>query len=111
MAPPPITAPPPPQPRNPFVNAQVLWQMGGKLQGVVRGIRAATGGNNAYGQKQGWFLDLDAGAQGLFTARVNVGDVRHRKLFERFGPNWLSQTIVLRLPTPADNTKAAWVVD
>src|SRR6266702_6451276 len=37
------TAPPPQRPRNPFINAQMLYANGGKIAATIIGVRSAAG--------------------------------------------------------------------
>jgi hypothetical protein len=110
--------PPPPQgERNPFLNAPWLWANGDQsnmlrpIQAKITGIRAATGGNPQYANRGGWFLDCILGNGSKVTARVNVGDNRHQRLYARFQNNLIGQTVTFRLSHPGDNTKAPWTVE
>lgn len=128
----PITPPPPPMPRNPFITAIVLYNNGGRINAKITGARSSAGVRSKnrpdIPDRGGWILDLQCekeiegaitDANGTlqsvrtnqFSARVNVGDSRHQKLWARFQQNWIGQTITVRLPTPMDGTKAQWVID
>ncbi len=115
-----FTAPPPQAPKNPFINAMFLYQRGGSVQAKILALRPIPGGGvNKFGQvdRGGWYLDCQLTDGTMVTARVNIGDQRHHRLFSRHkNPDGVTcdligKTAIFRLPTPADNTKAAWTVD
>lgn len=114
-----FTAPPPQAPKNPFVNAQFLYArnpMGGVLQAKVLAIRVIPAPPNGLNKFQnqdrgGWYLDCQLQDGSNVTARVNVGDQRHQRLFARYQTNIIGQVITFRLPTPLDQTKALWTVE
>jgi hypothetical protein len=104
--------PPPPQaPRNPFVTAQFLWQFGKPISATIQGMRPAVGGNNKFGDRKGWFLDLLLENGTAATGRINEGDQRHQRLWAAFADKPLGRKIILRLPNPGDMTKALWTLD
>jgi hypothetical protein len=109
-----FTAPPPQAPKNPFINAMFLYQRGGSVQAKILALRPIPGGAvNKFGQvdRGGWYLDCQLTDGTMVTARVNIGDQRHQRLFAKYQSNIVGQAVTFRLPTPADNTKAAWTVD
>lgn len=106
-----FTAPPPRAPQNPFVNAQFLYQFGKPMRATIQGIRPAVGGNSKYGERPGWFFDFQLENGVACVGRINIGDQRHQRLFAAFGDKPIGRSVILRLPNPADTTKAAWTLD
>lgn len=109
-----FTPPPPMAPKNPFINAMFLYQRGGSIQAKILALRPIPGGAvNKFGQvdRGGWYMDCQLQDGTLVTARVNIGDQRHQRLFAKYQTNIVGQVATFRLPTPADDTKAAWTVD
>lgn len=112
-----FTAPPVQGERNPFLNAQWLWQNGDQsnaLRPVVArivAVRQAFGGNPQYQNRGGFFLDLVLQNGTKLVARVNIGDQRHQRLYSKFGANLVGQVVTFRLSHPGDQTKGPWTVD
>lgn len=104
-------APPPQAPRNPFVNAQFLYQFGKPIKATIQAMRPATGGRAEYANRGGWFLDLTLENGTAATGRINVGDQRHQRLWAAYGEHPIGKTVVLRLTHPGDQTKAPWTID
>jgi len=96
-------------PRALFINGLLIHGMGGSVRARIIGVRPPTGGRADIQQKPQWFVDFDIKGK-VYTGRVSVGDVRHATLWARFQDRWVGQEVEIRLPTPADNTKAAWVI-
>ena len=109
-------APPPDSPKYPFINAQWLWQKFGATGGgeaKINGIRDARARRMPSGElsQPGWFLDVTFRDGTNATAKVSIGDIRHKRLYAKFGANLMGQVILIRLAHPGDNTKAPWVVE
>ena len=113
----PFTAPPPQGERYPFINAAWLWANGdqrNQLRSVtakILRVRQATGGRPEFQNRGGFFLDCETQAGVRVTARVNVGDQRHQRLYAKFQSNLVGQTVMFRLAHPGDQTKAPWTVE
>lgn len=113
----PFTAPPPQGERNPFINALWLWTNGDQssplrpITGKIVGLRQATGGNPQYQNRGGFFIDLMLANGSKVTARVNVGDQRHQRLYAKYQSNLMGQVVTIRLSHPGDQTKAPWTVE
>ena len=127
----PVTPPPPPMPRNPFINAQMVYANGGKFTATITAVRDAS---NVKSKKRpdiqprkGWLIDLatpqpvrgfqdnngtiiEVATQAV-CGRINEGDMRHQTLWAKYGPNWVGRQVTIRLPLPTDNTKAEWLVE
>lgn len=110
-------APPPQGERNPFLNAPWLWANGDqkdqlrRVTGRILGLRQAVGGNPQYANRGGWFLDIVLTNGVKVTARINIGDTRHQRLYAKFQNNIVGQTVTFRLSHPGDQTKAPWIVE
>lgn len=104
-------APPPQAPRNPFVNAQFLYQFGKPMKARINAMRQATNGNSKFGDKRGWFLDLTLENGTACTGRINEGDQRHQRLWAAYKEQPIGREIVVRLTHPGDQTKAPWTID
>jgi hypothetical protein len=113
----PFTAPPPQGENSPFINAPWLWANGDqndqlrRVQAKITGLRQATGGNPAFQNRGGFFLDCVLANGAKVTARVNIGDNRHQRLYAKFQNNIVGQTVTFRLSHPGDGTKAPWTVE
>lgn len=112
-----FTPPPPQGDRNPFLNAQWLWDNGDQsnplrpVMAKITGLRQATGGNPAFANRGGFFLDLLLQNGTKATARVNIGDQRHQRLYAKFQDKIVGRTVMFRLSHPGDNTKGPWTIE
>lgn len=119
--------PPPRAPQEPFINAAFLWAYQRPIKAKIDGMRDATGTGNTDFQKQqrpgqpprrAWFLDFTLEDGKKATGRINEGDMRHHRLWQRYQGNVVGQTVTLRLSNPGDidpftqkPTKAPWMID
>ena len=116
-------APPPREPQNPFVNAEMLWKFGRPVRATILGMRDATGtGKKEFASERGarkaWFLDLKLEDGTKANGRINEGDMRHQKLWAAYQGQCVGHSITLRLSNPGDidpftkkQTKAPWMID
>jgi hypothetical protein len=101
-------APPPP---SEFINGEIMEKhFKGRALFRITGIRAAVGGNSKFGDRPGFFFDLDHRGT-PYVARITNGSNRHRILWDRFGDAAVGESITLRLPRPSDKTREAWVIE
>jgi hypothetical protein len=115
-------APPQQGERNPFIKAAWLWQKFGQQGGGRAKIVGYKTNNprtltNGSVTSPGWNLDVIFEDGTKMTATVNQGDIKHQRLFAKFGNNIIGQTVIIRLSHPGDltsdgrPTKAPWVIE